>query len=103
MLFLVYHYFFNHEGIAGRFDYFRYPSYLVYPLVVDKTLGLAAIWGNFSNSLREWVYACFFFNILLASVAHSMTDGEGHFLSVVALLATLIRYFTAKQVRSSIK
>jgi len=99
ILFSVYHYFFNHEGIAGRFVYFGYPSYLVYPLAIAKILGLAAIWGNFSGFLKEWAYAGFFFNTLLAFFAHYLTDGSGYLLSLLALLATIVSYFSGKKVR----
>ncbi len=99
MLFSVYHYFFNHEGIAGRFEYFGYPSYLVYPLAIAKLLGLLAIWGNFSKFLKDWAYAGFFFDTLLAFFAHYMTDEYGYLLSLFALVATLVSYFTAKKAR----
>lgn len=99
MLYSIYHYFLNHDGIAGRFVYFGYPGYLVYPLAIAKTLGLTAIWGNFSRSIKEWAYAGFFFNTLLAVLAHYITDGNGYFLPVVALCCTLISYFTGKTIR----
>lgn len=53
MLFSVYNYFFNYEAIAGFFDQYNYPTYLVYPLAIAKLLGLIAIWGNFLHFLRN--------------------------------------------------
>lgn len=31
----------------GFFDNIGYPTYLIYPMVVAKILGLAAVWDNF--------------------------------------------------------
>jgi hypothetical protein len=99
MLFSVYNYLFNYDGIVGRFVYFGYPSYLVYPLAGAKILGLVAIWGNFSKFLKEWAYAGFFFNTTLAFFAHYIADGSDYLFALVACAATLISYFTGKKVR----
>ncbi len=101
MLFSVYNYFAHFETMAGFFEHYGYPTYLVYPLALAKVLGLVAIWGNFSNWLREWAYAGFFFNTTLACFAHYLTDGSGYLFSVVALVATLVSYFLGKVVRPS--
>jgi small basic protein len=99
MLFSVYNYFFNTEAIKGFFEHFNYPTYLVYPLAIAKLLGLITIWGNFSKSLKEWAYAGFFFNTVLAFFAHYITDGTGVLFSSVAVCCVLISYFTGKEVR----
>lgn len=99
MLFSVYNYFFNYESITGFFDHFGYPTYLVYPLAVAKILGLVAIWGNFSRWLKEWAYAGFFFDTLLAFFAHYITDGDGYLFAAIALVATLVSYLIGKNVR----
>ncbi|NAS12444.1 DoxX family protein [Poritiphilus flavus] len=99
MLFSVYNYFFNHEAIKGYFEAFGYPTYLVYPLAIAKILGLIAIWGNFSKWLREWAYAGFFFNTLLAFFAHYMFNGADYLFSLLALAGVLLSYFTGRAVR----
>jgi len=99
MLFSVFNYFINHEMISGFFEHFGYPTYLVYPLAIAKILGLVAIWGDFSSWLKEWAYAGFFFDTLLAFFAHYITDGEGYLFAFLALIATLVSYFTSKPVR----
>ena len=98
MLFSVYNYFFNHDAVVGYFQHFGYPKYLVYPLAIAKLLGLGAIWGNFSKFLKEWAYAGFFFNTLLAFFAHFIPDGNDYLFAVIALIATLISYFSWKKV-----
>ena len=99
MLFSVYNYFFNHEMIRSFFEGYHYPTYLVYPLAIAKLLGLLAIWGNFSSFLKEWAYAGFFFNTLLAFVAHINANDGGYLFALIALICVLISYFTGKQVR----
>lgn len=99
MLFSVYNYFFNYEIIAGFFEGYNYPTYLVYPLAIAKLLGLIAIWGNFSSFLKEWAYAGFFFNTLLAFVAHINANDGGYLFALIAFICVLISYFTGKEVR----
>ena len=70
-------YFFNHEMIAMAFQKLGYPTYIIYPLATAKILGLIAIWTRKSNTLKEWAYAGFFFDVVLAASAHIMAkDGE---------------------------
>lgn len=97
VLFSVYNYFFNYETILDYFQHFGYPGYLVYPLAVAKLFGLIAIWGNFSSFLKEWAYAGFFFNTLLAFFAHYIPDGDNYLLAIIALFATLASYFSWKK------
>lgn len=99
MLFSVYNYFFNNEMVNGFFESFGYPTYLIYPLAIAKLLGLVAIWGNFSKPLKEWAYAGFFFNTVLAFFAHYMiSDGE-HMGAAIAFILVMVSYFTGKEVR----
>ena len=100
MLFSAYNYLTKHDVMAGFFDYFNYPTYLVYPLAISKLLGLIAIWGNFSKLLRGLAYAGFFFNTLLAFFAHYINDGTGVLFSFVAFCCVLTSYFAGKLVRS---
>lgn len=52
------------------FQGFGYPKYLVVPLCVAKILGVVAIVTKKSETLKEWAYAGFFFNLVLAAAAH---------------------------------
>ena len=99
MLFSVYNYFFNHQMIADFYTAMGYPTYLIYPLAIAKILGLVAVWGNFSKSLKEWAYAGFFFNTVLAFFAHVMINDGQHIGAVIAFVAVMISYFTGKTVR----
>ena len=99
MLFSVYNYFFNHKAIVDFFVNMGYPTYLIYPLAGAKILGLIAVWSNFSKWLKEWAYAGFFFNTLLAFFAHYMVNDGEHMGAVIAFIVVLISYFTGKEVR----
>ena len=85
---------FNREMFTNRFSTLGYPIYLIYPLVVAKILGLIAIWSNKSVILKEWAYAGFLFNFVLAFLAeiHAI-DGE-YISSPVALVFLLISYIS---------
>ncbi|MGB3587232.1 MAG: DoxX family protein [Tunicatimonas sp.] len=98
MLLSASNYFFNYKDIQEAFQSLGHPVHLIYPLAIAKLLGLIAIWTKQSVVLKEWAYAGFFFNIVLAASAHiSVGDGQaaGAF---IALLLLTIAYFTEKKV-----
>ncbi len=67
----------DHDNVARTFETLGYPGYLVYPLALAKLLGLVAIWTRRSTTLKEWAYAGFFFDLVLAIMAHvAISDGE---------------------------
>lgn len=85
----------NNEMFTKRFDSLGYPTYLIYPLVVAKILGLVAIWSSKSKTLKEWAYAGFFFNFVLAFLAElHAADGE-YISSPLALVLLIISYFSS--------
>ncbi|GAA4273372.1 DoxX family protein [Aquimarina gracilis] len=99
MLFSASMYFFNHEEIVKTFTSFNYPSYVIYPLAILKLLGITVILLNKWKLLKEWAYAGFFFNFVMAFFAHQQAgDGEwgGALVALVLLLAS---YFLGKKVR----
>lgn len=98
MLMSVGMYLFNHEMVVETFTKLGYPSYLIYPLATAKVLGLIAIWSNISTSLKEWAYAGFCFDFILALFAHvAVADGE-HIPAIVALVLLSISYHYSKKV-----
>lgn len=99
MLFSIQMYFLNYEEVQGYFEALNYPKYLVYPLAIAKILGLVAIWSNFSKWLKEWAYAGFFFDIVLAFVAHVVAKDGSHILPIIAFAALMSSYFLGKTVR----
>ncbi len=94
-------YLFNHAAVSNIFNTLGFPSYLVYPLAVAKILGLVAIWTRKSNTLKEWAYAGFFFDFLLACSAHLYAK-DGEFLpAVVAIILLITSYIFEKRVFSA--
>jgi DoxX-like protein len=92
-------YFFNHVEVSKVFESLGYPTYIVYPLAVMKLLGLSVILGNLGSKLKEWAYAGFFFNFVLAFFAHIMI-GDGEQLgALMGLVFLLTSYFLGKKVR----
>lgn len=86
-------YLFNHAEVSEMFVSFGYPTYIIYPLAAAKVLGLFAIWNPNFKALKEWAYAGFFFDFILAFFAHYMVgDGEqiGAVIAMVLLLASYI-------------
>lgn len=68
-------YFFNLDPAV--FEGLGYPTYLIYPLAVAKILGVITLWSDSLKYLRQWAYAGFFYDVLLAFVAHVyINDGE---------------------------
>ncbi|MFD0863232.1 DoxX family protein [Sungkyunkwania multivorans] len=98
MCFSVYMYLFKNTEIEKAFMSFGYPVYLIYPLAAAKILGVIIILVNVKG-LKEWAYAGFFFNFVLAFFAHlQIGDGE-QMGALIALLLLLSSYFLGKKVR----
>ncbi len=90
-------YLFNYEMVAPVFSKLGYPGYIIYPLAIVKILGLIAIWTKKSNMLKEWAYAGFFFDVVLALSAHLyIKDGE-FAASLVAIVLVIVSYSLEKK------
>lgn len=88
-------YIFNHEEIVGLFASFGYPTYIIYPLAVAKLLGVFALLNPNFKTIKEWAYAAFFFEFILAFFAHYMVgDGEqiGAVIAMVLLIMSYVFY-----------
>lgn len=82
----------NYEMFSKRFAALDYPTYIIYPLTIAKILGLIAIWSNKSKTFKEWAYAGFFFNFILAMLAEIHADDGEYFSSLIATIALLTSY-----------
>ena len=85
-------YIFNHAEVLKIFTSLGYPTYIVYPLAIAKILGVMAILTKFSKTLKEWAYAGFFFDFLLAASAHYFANVPSPMLAIIALVLLLISY-----------
>lgn len=83
-------YILNYHEIVQIFPQLGFPSWLVAPLAALKILGIIAILSNKSKLLKEWAYAGFFFDAVLAFAAHYYAkDGQG-FIAAIAIVAIII-------------
>lgn len=97
MLFSITMYLTQTEVIQDAFNKMGYPSYLVYPLAIAKILGLFVLWYPKFSTLKEWVYAGFFFNVILAFFAHVMISDGQQLFSIFAFLFLTTSYLFYKR------
>ena len=83
----------NPEMVAGFFDMLSYPTNLVYPLAIAKILGIIAVLSNVSKVLKEWAYAGFFFDAVLATVAHYVAGHDIMMSGAAVVLVIISRVF----------
>ncbi len=98
MLMAVIMYFIQNAMVSETFERLGYPVYIIYPLAVAKLLGLLAILTKKSSLLKEWAYAGFFFDFILAAGAHAITDGAEYQAPIFALVLLLISYVYDRKV-----
>lgn len=97
MLFSASMYFFKNAAIREAFNNLGYPNYIIYPLATAKLLGLIAIWFVNHKWIKEWAYAGFFFNFVLAFFAHVMINDGDQFGALIALALLTISYIFSKK------
>lgn len=88
-------YFINNDQAQVAFTSLGYPTYIIIPLGIAKLLGLVAIWTSISPTLKQWAYAGFFFNFVLACSAHiAIGDKEfgGAVIALVFLMGSYLSY-----------
>ena len=94
-------YFVQNPMVSETFLKLGFPTFIIYPLAIAKLSGLAVIWTNKSATLKEWAYAGFTFNALLAAGAHIVAgDGEfgGAIMGLVFIAASY--FFNSKLAKS---
>lgn len=85
-------YIFKHDMAAAAFESVGFPVWIIYPLTVAKVLGIIAVLSKKSKLLKEWAFAGFFFDSLLAVSAHYV-EGHSIALSLGALVLTALSRF----------
>lgn len=98
MIYSAQMYFRNTEIVEGFFESFNYPAYIVIPLAVSKVLGVLMLLWRGIPWLTEWAYAGFFFDIVLAAMAHNHANDDITF-TLIALVLLVLSYFFGKEVR----
>lgn len=75
-----------------------YPAHIAYVLPVTKFLGALAILTRYSKTLMEWAYAGFFFDFVLAALAHYFSGVPSPVAAIVALVLLMTSYWLGKKV-----
>lgn len=78
-------------------DALGFPQYIAYVLPVTKILGVVAILSNYSKTLKEWAYAGFFFDFVLAALAHYFSGVPTFIPAIVALVLLMTSYWLDKK------
>ena len=99
MLFSAQLYLLNTEMVIGFFEHFNYPTYIIIPLAILKILGVVMILWRANKWLTEWAYAGFFFDLVLATAAHTAAGDAWFGLSFVGLLVIFPSYVLGKYLR----
>lgn len=75
--------------VYGFFEELGFPVWIVIPLAVAKILGVIAILSDYNGLLREWAYAGFLFDVILATAAHHYAGHGAIGLSFWGILLVL--------------
>ena len=92
-LFSAQMYFRNPDMIQGYFEAKGFAPWIVIPLAVAKILGIVAVLTDLSKILREWAYAGFFYDVVLASSMHYITGDGLSWMSVGGIGLVLLSRF----------
>ena len=90
-------YFTKYDMVKGFFEHMGFPIWMIYPLAVAKLLGVIAVVTRKSQTLKEWAYAGFFYDAVMATAAHYFAGDGITPPSVVAALAVIVSYMYEKR------
>jgi len=93
-------YIFNHEMVKGMFTEMGYPTFLIYPMAIAKISGLVALWNRRFLGLREWAYAGFCFNLVLALITHTALMDGAYAAPIAGLILLFTSYVTVKKLEA---
>lgn len=98
MLTSVTRYFLGLEEFRAHFINFGYNGRIVIPLAIAKILGIMVILSSKIRFLKEWAYAGFLFNFLLAFEAHIAVNDNQFFGPLIALVLLVGSYIFYRKV-----
>lgn len=81
------------EDVKLVFAALGYPAHIIIPLAIAKILGIIAITTRKSYVLKEWAYAGFCFELILALMAHINANDSDWLGAVIGLLLLFVSYF----------
>ena len=75
-----------------------YPAHVAYVLPVTKFLGALAIITRYSKTLTEWAYAGFFFDFVLAALAHHFSGVPTALGAIIMLVLLMTSYALGRKI-----
>jgi len=97
-------YLLSYERAASFFVSLGFPTWLIYPLATAKILGIVAVLSKKSSILKEWAYAGFFFDAILALAAHLKAQDGEQGAAIIAIIALIIsRVYESKVFATNIQ
>lgn len=93
----------NYQQAIVDFAALNFPAFIIIPLAIAKVTGIVAILLSKNQTIKEWAYAGFTFNLLLATGSHlAVQDGEWY--APVMVLAFMIgAYLTYKKLKHELR
>lgn len=85
-------YLFLYDRVAEIFVGLGFPTFIIYPLAIAKFLGVVAILTRKSETLKEWAYAGFFFDFMIALLTHINVGDGAYWMPIVALILLFVSY-----------
>jgi len=86
-------YFGDYDMVKEMYTDLRFPTYLIYPIGIAKTLGVLTLWFVKNDTIKQWAYAGFTFNLLLGFSAHIAVKDNEFFGALLALILLWVSYF----------
>lgn len=89
-------------GTVSEFKELEYPGFLPAPLAIAKLLGVAAILTNKSQTLKQFAFAGFLFDLLLAALGHyhHPNTGTGIELAIFGICLWIYAYAVDRYFRA---
>lgn len=88
----------QNDRVAEIFTDLGYPTYLIYPLALSKFTGALVLIFTRNNVVKDFAYAGFFFNFLIALGSHiAQSDGK-YLLLILAILVLGVSYYFEEKV-----
>lgn len=86
------------QAVAGIFEGYAYPGYVVYPLALAKIAALGVILLNRWRNLKDIAYGAYYINMIMATYAH-VHAGDSAIHAYVGLIAIPVSYILSNRVR----
>lgn len=102
MLFAVQMYLRAPDIVAGFFEGYSYPGYVVYPLAAAKAVAFLVILLNRWRNLKDIAYGAYFINMIMATYAH-IVAGDQPVHAYVGLVVIPFSYVLSNRVRGEPK